>query len=100
MADNLELLLNAVVEQAADDYREALCRWHQTGSEMDRDEVERLERWFTGREINRFTTLDGEALMRGIERQCFDFNYDLNAIKKTLGKCRKEEDEEEEKEES
>lgn len=95
MADNLDLLLNAVVEQAADDYREALCRWHQTGREEYRDDVERLERWFSGKEIMQFTRLDGEALMRGIERQCFDFNYDIKAIKKALGKCRKEEDEEE-----
>ena len=90
---NYENLANAVVEQVARDYRRAICRYHNAKTEEGRkrykDEMDILERWFTGDDIKVYTRLDGTALMNGIKQQCAENNYDLTKIRRSLAVFRK-----------
>ena len=92
--DNYANLANAVVEQAARDYRRAICHHHNAKTEEGRkryeDEMNILERWFTGEGIRMYTSLDGTMLMNGIKEQCAEHNYDLVKIRSSLALYRKE----------
>lgn len=92
---NVELLANAIVERAADDYRKALCKLREIQIEL-----EDLERFFTGEDVACYTNLDGNMILDGIRKQCEEFNYSYKAIKKSLyEKIKNEEEMEEEMEE-
>lgn len=62
-------LANAVVEQAAKDYRDALIRLDKNPNDLlaEHRKIE-CQNFFT-KEIDLFTNLDGEWLMREIERR-------------------------------
>lgn len=79
MVDGYQLLANAVVEQAAEDYRRALVDAHDGIDGADK-EVASLERWFAGNIIKLYTRLDGVALMQTIRAEVIEFNYDLKAL--------------------
>lgn len=84
MERNIENLFNAVVEQAADDYRVVLCKTRgRSTEELSKDlkeELEELENFFAG-DIRCFTKLDGETLAEAIRKEVIECNYDLNAIR-------------------
>lgn len=81
MADNYELLANAVIEQAADDYTKALCKMHEWAVE-----VKKLESYFTGKDIAYLTKLDCKQLMVMLQQEAKKYNYNYRAIKKSRGK--------------
>jgi aminopeptidase N len=90
MLHNFELLANAVVEQAAHDYRMALINehaWdHKPFSEEYRrwsGEVRELERFFTGDGITAYTKLNGTMLMKKLKEEVIEHNYDMKAINKS-----------------
>jgi hypothetical protein len=96
MVENFEVLAYGVVKQAAADYRDALCNYHNTGEEEYEWEINKLRKFFTSDEtMIKYTKIDGEALMRGIEQQVIAFNYDLKAIKDSLKEDQELADEEE-----
>lgn len=74
-------LANAVVERAAEDYIRALC------SEKS-DAIKSIEKFFKGPLITLYTTLDGRALMHGIQNMVVEYNYDLKKINKARVKTR------------
>lgn len=84
MVDNYELLLNAVVKQAADDYRVALIREHigykETNPAM---RVSSIERFFKSPEFKCFTKLDGRELMNAIKAELIECDYDMENIRKS-----------------
>lgn len=80
--DGYQLLANAVVEQAAEDYRKALVDQHDGMPDADA-EVRSLERWFAGPVFKLYTRLDGPALAEAIKAEVRQFNYDLKALKKS-----------------
>lgn len=81
---NEELLASAIVEQAAIDYRKALCKYFKTRDTEALDTIENCERWFRGDYIKTLTAIDGNKLIDGIRQQCREFNYDIDEIKKSL----------------
>lgn len=90
MLHNVELLFNAVVEQAAHDYRVALIEQHENAYDPEGDEynkataeVAELERFFTGDGITAYTKLDGMLLMNKLKQEVIEYNYDLKAINKS-----------------
>lgn len=90
MVHNVELLANAVVAQAAHDYRVALIEQHDNVYDPEGDDykkwtkkVDELERFFTGGDINAWTKLDGVALMGRLKKEVINYNYDLKAITKS-----------------
>jgi hypothetical protein len=87
MVDGYQLLANAVVEQAAKDYRQALVEQYElrlSATNREREQADRavrdLERWFAGDVIKIYTTLDGVDLMQAIKAEVIKFNYDLKAL--------------------
>lgn len=78
-----QLLANAVVEQAAYDYRRALVAQHN-GDVKKRlkatKEIRELKRFFLGSHIKLYTKLDGRKLMEAIKAEVIEFNYDLKAL--------------------
>lgn len=84
VADNYGLLANAVVEQAADDYRKALCKLRDIEAE-----IKSLERFFTGDDIKMYTSLDGSMLLKGLQEQCEEHHYNFTAIKASLSRSKK-----------
>lgn len=84
MVDNYYLLFNAIVEQAADDYREALIREHIGYKETDYAmKVGSIERFFKSPEFKTLTKLDGRKLMDAIKAEVIECNYDMEAIRKS-----------------
>lgn len=84
MVDNYYLLFNAVVEQAANDYREALIREHVGYEETNNDmKVRNIERFFKSPEFKTFTKLDGQKLMDAIKAEVIKCNYDMETIKES-----------------
>ena len=88
--NSYQLLANAVVEQAAKDYRSALVMQHimsRHGTNEDKEhygnEVEKLERWFAGPICALYTRLDGCDLARRIKADVIKYDYDLEAIEKS-----------------
>lgn len=88
--DSYQLLANAIVAQAAEDYRGALVMQHvlsMNGTDEDIErynkEVENFERWFAGPVCAVYTKLDGVDLARRIKADVIKFNYDLEVIKKS-----------------
>lgn len=77
---NYEALANAIVEQAARDYELYLCvdRLHSTS--LSRANLEEVERFFKGDDIQLYTKCDGVALMKTIKQQVIDYDYDLKAL--------------------
>ena len=73
-----ELLTNAVITQAAEDYRKALI-----GQKKYNTQVEELERFFTGEIFNSFTNLDGTELMKKLHAEVIENHYDLKSIKRS-----------------
>jgi hypothetical protein len=87
--ESYQLLANAIVAQAAEDYRSALIMQHavsRCGTSEDiayyDKEVEKLEHWFAGR-CALFTRLDGAELARMIKTEVIKFDYDQEAIRKS-----------------
>ena len=80
--DNYQLLKNAIVAQAAKDYRVALVEQHN-GSFRHESTLTAIERFFTGPEFAGYTTLDGQALLDEIKQQVIDCDYDLSKIEET-----------------
>jgi len=68
MLDGYELLANAVVSKAADDYTRALCR-------RDKATIAECERFFTGPDIMLYTKVDGRLLMEKLKQRVIDNNY-------------------------
>ena len=83
---NYENLANAVVETAANDYRQALIRLKKC-----MDDVEELERFFTGDTIKLYTRLDGTMLMNKLREQVIECHYDMASIRKQIGGKEEEE---------
>lgn len=83
MVDGYQLIANAVVAQAAKDYRQALVDQHNRPSKKTDKEVAKLERFFTGNTIRLYTKLDGTALMQAIKAEVIEFNYDLKALEES-----------------
>lgn len=79
-----ELLANAVIAQAAADYRKALIKQKEYNTQ-----VEELERFFTGEIFNNFTNLDGTELMKKLHIEVIENNYDLKSIQKISKKISK-----------
>ena len=65
-----EAVGNAVVEQAADDYRKALCAQKKVENQL-----KELREFFEGDDIRLYTKLDGPMLMRRIEQNVKACNY-------------------------
>lgn len=89
--DNIQLLCNAVVEQAAWDYRQALCELenaYKLGKEYEikkwQDAVKTLAIFFTGTGVQSFTTLDGRALFEKLTREVEAYKYDLDALREDI----------------
>lgn len=86
-----ELLANAVVKQAADDYTKALCitRGNITypEDEQKRNKIQQTiyscEKFFTGGGINLYTNLDGNTLMQMLQQEARDYNYDYKKLMKS-----------------
>ena len=81
-------LCNAVVWQAAQDYRKALVARHKWWLARNQREVaiwntkvKTIESFFKGDDIKLYTRLDGRELMKRIEREVMDCNYDPKVIK-------------------
>lgn len=94
-AYNFMLLGNAVVEQAATDYRVALCEAHQAwelGREYQakrwEDEIAMIEKFFCGQGIMAYSEIDGRALMERLQKEVRDFKYDIHALRKELSRKR------------
>lgn len=73
-----ELLANAVIVKAVEDYRKALIRQKKCNIQ-----VEELERFFTGETFNDFTNLDGTGLMKKLHTEVIENHYDLKSIKRS-----------------
>ena len=73
-----ELLANAVIAQAAEDYRKALIKQKKYNIQ-----VEELEHFFTSEKFNVFTNLDGTELMKKIHAEVIENHYDLKSIKRS-----------------
>ena len=69
----LELLTQAIIVQASDDYREALCI-------NDVREIKKIERFFRSNYYKLMTDLPGETLIEMLKKECEEYNYDLKAI--------------------
>lgn len=65
-----EAVANAVVEQAAEDYRKALCQQKKI-----EDRIKELREFFEGDDICLYTNLDGPTLMHRIEDNVKACNY-------------------------
>lgn len=81
MEQNYELLANAVIERAANDYTEILCKVHRYTQKL-----KDIERFFTGDDIKLYTTMDGQALLDKLNIEAKAYNYDWKAIKKSRQK--------------
>lgn len=82
MIDSIDLLKNAVVEQAAHDYRVALIREHDGYKEKNKDmKVSTLEKFFKSEEFKHLTNLDGVKLMKAIKAEVIECNYNMKAIR-------------------
>ena len=95
MTENFEKLATAVVKQAAADYRDALCMYHNTGKEEYNHDIQSLRKFFTGDTIIHYTEFDGVTVMQGVEKQVVAFNYDLKAIKESVAMAQRLSNEEE-----
>lgn len=84
---NYENLCNMVVQTAAQDYRKALIKLKKC-----MDEVEELERFFTGDNIKIYTRLDGPTLMNKLKEQVIECHYDMAEIIKQIGGGKEEEE--------
>lgn len=93
MVDNYTELGNAVVVQAAEDYREVLVKRKKCIDKirkLKRElndinlELSDLEGFFTGEDITFYTELDGKDLMYKLKKQVIEANYDLEAIKQQI----------------
>ena len=71
--ENISLLLAAVVERAASDYIDALCKHHE-------DEITEVERFFKSDYFNVYTRLSGTYLMEQIKNMVILCNYDQKTI--------------------
>jgi hypothetical protein len=93
------LLANAIVEQTAEDYTKALCETKGQirfpKNEQKRIEIEKTindcERFFTGNQITKYTSVDGRKLMVMLQQEAEQYNYDLKAIRKSRRKGNDEE---------
>lgn len=65
-----EAVANAVVEQAAEDYKKALC-----AQKKIEDQIKELREFFEGDDIRLYTSLDGPTLMHQIEQNVKACNY-------------------------
>lgn len=89
MINTFKLLGNAVVMQAASDYRVALVNQHVYELEDEEEynkwtnKVDELERFFAGDGIKSYTMLNGTMLMNRLKREVILHNYDLKAIRKS-----------------
>lgn len=88
---NIELLANAIVAQAANDYRTSLIRQHEYEERPEGDKYKKwtirvndLERFFSGDGVRAFTKLDGVMLMNRLKREVVENKY----AAKTLNKYR------------
>ena len=91
---NYRLLADAVILQASNDYRRALCKQHSLSVKDELDsrevqalkkiesEVRELERFFSGEDIMLYTRLDGRMIMDRLKQEIADLNYDISAVDK------------------
>lgn len=79
--DGYQLLANAIIEQAANDYRVALVAQHDGIGTSD-GTVKKLENWFAGPEFRLYSKLDGAWIARRIKAELQKFNYDLDAVRR------------------
>ena len=86
MSYGYRLLANAIIQQAAMDYRRALCE-----SKGKRTyEVRDLERFFASETFVLYNDkVDGPKLASLIRKECEEYNYDMKAINESIrGKSR------------
>lgn len=83
-------LCNAVVWQAAQDYRKALIKHHEYQDASKPKEaalwnrkVNEIEAWFSGEDFTFFTKLDGRALMKRIRQDVVECGYSTKAIQQS-----------------
>jgi hypothetical protein len=83
MVDNYQLLANAIIAQAAVDYRKVLVDEHCGSTQESKSKLRELKKFFHGETIKLYTTLNGPELMEAIEQEVIKFNYDLKALYKS-----------------
>lgn len=79
---NEDLLANAIIKQAADDYQKALIA-HKKSAKMIKD----CREFFTGEWYKELTNVDGEMLMKMLEKEVVEYNYSMEAIIKSRTKA-------------
>lgn len=89
--ENYQLLSNAIVAQAAYDYRQALCEQHSAHEDQNQMDIKKwdsevlsLERFFTRDGIMVYTDLDGRALMNRLKRDVIRHKYNFKAVIKEV----------------
>ena len=78
--DGYQMLGNAVVCQAARDYRKALRALHfNPNDKKAKKEVHDIEEFFNGDGIKIFTRVNGVRLAEAIKRVLIENNYEIDA---------------------
>ena len=84
--DNYQELANAIINQAAQDYRVALVNQHKgdvkTRLKATR-EIRELRRFFYGKLFEQYTKLNGPNIMAQIRDEVIKYDYDLDALEKS-----------------
>ena len=74
---NFQKLCDAIVIQAADDYRKLLCKKHNSKNQDSRIDgaIKELEKFFCGDLITLYTRVDGKFLMKSLQMEMEKSNY-------------------------
>lgn len=92
--ENYRLLADAVIIQAANDYRKCLCKEHELKSKNElsgpeiielkkiESEIKDLKRFFLGEDILLYTNLSGRMIMDRLTQEVIEFNYDISMLDK------------------
>ena len=88
---NFTMLTNAIVVQATDDYRHALCEYHKAREDDDAynmkkwgNELDTIRQFFMSQTFEMYTALDGAVLLKKLEREVKNFDYDHIALRKDI----------------
>lgn len=73
-----EMLADAIVVQAADDYTKALCQMYECEAM-----IKELEEFFNGPDIRVYTKVKGTKLMDMLKREAVIHMYDYDSIMKS-----------------
>lgn len=88
MVDSYQLLANAIVEQAAEDYTRYVCKVKKMTEELTKmkAEIVDLEKFFNGEGITHYTSLDGPKLLEQLKERVEQYNYNYAMIKRSKQK--------------